>query len=94
MYCIMKLRTSLLMLILLDVCPIFFLSIFGIMKFFVKDFCKTAPARAVIFGMQLDNDVLYQGIANQPSYAYSSLYMSDVFSFHTLNNEIFGQRFL
>ena len=29
--------------------------------------------------------MLYCGIANQPS-AYSSLYLSDVLSFHTLNN--------
>ena len=29
-----------------------------------------------MFGMQVDNDVLYPWIANQPS-AYSSLYLSD-----------------
>ena len=52
------------------------------MKFFVKDFCKTVQARVpvVIFGRQVDNDVLYRGIANQPSDAYSSLYLSK-FSF-------------
>ena len=54
------------------------------MKFFVKDFCETVQARVVILGMQIDNDVLYGGIANQPSPAYSSLYLSDFFSFHTL----------
>ena len=54
-------------------------------KFFVKDFCETVQARVVIFGMQFDNDVLYHGIANQSSSAYSS---------HTLNDEIFRQRFL
>ena len=43
------------------------------MKFFVKDFCETVQARVFIFGMQVDNDVLYRGIANQPSPAYSSL---------------------
>ena len=64
------------------------------MKFFVKDFCETVHARVFIFGMQVDNDVLYCGIANQPSPAYSSLYMSDFLSFHTLNDEIFLQRFL
>ena len=64
------------------------------MKVFVKDFCKTVQARAVIFGMQVENDVLYRGIANQPSHAYSSLYLSHFISFHTLNNEIFRQRFL
>ena len=64
------------------------------MKFFVKDFCETVQARIVIFGMQVDNDVLYRGIANQPSPAYSSLYLSKFLSFHTLNDEIFRQRFL
>ena len=64
------------------------------MKFFVKDFRETMQARIVIFGMQVDNDVLYHGIANQPSHAYSSLYLSDFLSFHTLKDEIFRQRFL
>ena len=72
-------------------------------KFFVKDFCATVQARVVIFGMQVDNDVLYCGNANQPSPAYSSLYLSPAYSslflsnflsFHTLNDEIFRQRFL
>ena len=63
------------------------------MKFFVKDFCETVQARIFIFGMQVDNDVLYRGIANQPSPAYSSLYFNFL-SFHTLNDEIFRQRFL
>ena len=47
------------------------------MKFFFKDFCETMQARVVIFGEQVDNDVLYRGIANQPSPAYSSLYLSN-----------------
>ena len=64
------------------------------MKFFVKDFCETVQARVVIFGMQVDNDVLYRGIANQPSPAYSSLYLPDFLSFHALNDENFRQRFL
>ena len=64
------------------------------MKFFVKDFCETVEARVVIFGMQVDNDVVYRGIVNQPSPAYSSLYLSKFLSFHTLNGEIFRQRFL
>ena len=59
------------------------------MKFFVKDFCETVLARVFIFGMQVDNDVFYHGIANQPSPAYSSLYLSDFLSFHTLNDEFF-----
>ena len=61
--------------------------------FFVKDFCETVQARVLIFGMQVDNDVLC-GIGNQPSPAYSSLYLSSFLSFHTLNDEIFRQRFL
>ena len=64
------------------------------MKFFVKDFCETVQARVVIFGEQVDNDVLYRGIVNQLSPAYSSLYLSNFLSFHTLNDEIFRQRFL
>ena len=51
------------------------------MKFFVKDFCETVQARVVIFGEQVDNDVLYHGIANQPSPAYSSLYLSNFLFF-------------
>ena len=34
------------------------------MKFFVKHFCEIVQARVVIFGMQVDNDVLYLGIGN------------------------------
>ena len=64
------------------------------MKFFVKDLFETMQVRVVIFGMQVDNDVLYCGIANQPSPAYSSLYLSNFLSFHTLNDGIFRQRFL
>ena len=64
------------------------------MKFFVKDFCETMQARVIILGLQVDDDVLYRGIANQPSDVYSSLYLSEFLSFHTLNDEIFHQRFL
>ena len=63
-------------------------------KIFVEDFCETVQARVVLFGMQIDNDVLYRGIGNQPSHAYSSLYLSNFLSFHILNNESFRQRFL
>ena len=63
------------------------------MKYFVKDFCKIVQARVVIFDMQVDSDVLYRGIAKQPYHAYSSLYLSDFLSFHTLNNEIFIKDF-
>ena len=38
--------------------------------------------------MQVDDDVLYCGIANQAS-AYSSLYLSDFLSFHTLITDFF-----
>ena len=58
------------------------------MKVFVKDFCETVQARVVIFGMQVDNDVFYDGIANQSFHVYSSLSLSIFLSFHTLNNEI------
>ena len=64
------------------------------MKFFDKDFCKIMQAGVVIFGEQVDNDVLYCGVANQPSHAYSSLYLFNFLSFHTLYNESFCQRFL
>ena len=37
-------------------------------------------ARVVVFGKQVDNDVLYGGIADQPSLAYSSLYLYDFLS--------------
>ena len=63
------------------------------MKFFVKDFCETVQAIVFIFGMQVDNDVLYRGIANQPSPAYSSLCLSNFLSFHTLNDDIFVKDF-
>ena len=63
-------------------------------KLFVKDFCKTVQARVVIFGKQVDDDMLYRGIANQPSPAYSFLYLSDFLSFHSLKYEIFYQRIL
>ena len=94
MYYIVGLRTSFLMLILPCICPIFVLSILGIIKLFVTDFCEAVQASVIIFGMQVDNDVLYRGIANQPSHAYSSLCLSDFLSFHTLYNEIFHHRYL
>ena len=64
------------------------------MEFFVKDVCETVQARVNIFSMQVDNDVLYHGIVNQPSLFFSSLYLDNLFSFHTLNNEVSGERFL
>ena len=92
MYSVVGLRTSLLMLILPCICPIFFLSILRIMKYFFKDFFETMQARIVIFGMQVDDDVLYCGIANQP-HAYYSPYFLDFLSFHIWNNEFLYPRF-
>ena len=60
---------------------------------FFPDFCEIVQARVNIYDMQADNDVWYRGIANQPFHAYSSLYLSDFLSFHTLNNEIFVKDF-
>ena len=52
------------------------------MKFFVKDFREAVQARVVIFGEQVDNDVLYSEFANQPSPAYSLFFLEFVrFSF-------------
>ena len=64
------------------------------MKFFVSDFCETVQSRIVIFGMQDDHDVLFNGIVNRPSHLFSSLYLSDFFSFHSWKNEVFRQRYL
>ena len=61
---------------------------------FHEDFCETVQAGVVIFCQQVDNDVLYRGIAKQPFHAYSFQHLSNFLSFHTLNNEIFNQRFL
>ena len=58
-------------------------------EIFVKDFCETVQARVFIFGMQVDNDALDCGIANQPTPAYSSLYLSIFLSLY-----IFRQRYL
>ena len=63
------------------------------MEVFVKDLCETVQARIVIFVYQVNNDVLYHGIVTQPSNSFSSLSLSDLLSFHTLNYEIFRQRF-
>ena len=58
------------------------------MKFFVKDLFETVQTRVVIFGMQVDNDVLYHETANQPSHVYYALYLSNFLSFHTSGIEI------
>ena len=54
---------------------------------FVKDFYETVQARVFIFGMQVDNDVLYRGHANQHSRTYYSLYLS-IFFLSILKNGI------
>ena len=58
-------------------------------EIFLQRFCKTVQARVVIFGMLVDNDVLYHGNVNQPSHSFFSLDLSDFVSFHTFNNEVF-----
>ena len=40
-------------------------------------------ARMLIFGIQVDDDLLYRGIENQSSPAYSSPYLPSFLSFHT-----------
>ena len=62
--CIVELQTSLLLLILSYICPIFFPSILSRMKYFVKDFSRTIQARVLICGMQVDDDLLYRAIEN------------------------------
>ena len=61
-----------------------FLSFHTLMKFFDKDFSTTMQGRMLIFGMQVDDDLLYPGMENQSSPVYSSLYLSNFLSFHTL----------
>ena len=58
-------------------------------EIFRQNFCETVQARVVTFGMQVDNDVLYRGIANQPVSSYSSLHLSNLLSLQTLNDDIF-----
>ena len=63
------------------------------MKFFLKDFSTTMQGRILIFGMQVDDDLLYRGVGNKLSPAYSSLYLSKFLFIHTFKNEIFRQDF-
>ena len=63
------------------------------MKIFVKDFCETVCKLKKSFGMQVDDNMLYRDIGNQPSAAYSSLYMPDFLSFPSLNNKLFIKDF-
>ena len=48
------------------------------MKVFVKDFCETVQARVLIFGMQVDNDVFYDGIATS-LWMFILLYICPIF---------------
>ena len=41
------------------ICPIFFRSLLWIIKFFIKAFFTTIQARLVIFGIKVDDDMLY-----------------------------------
>ena len=79
-----RIENQLLRLILPCICPLFFPSILWRMKFFVKDFSTTMQARMLIFGMQVDDNLLYCLIENQPLLSYLSLYLSSFLSFHTL----------
>ena len=63
------------------------------MKYFVKDFSTSVLARILVFGMQVDDDLLYPGIGNQPSPVYFSLYLSNFLSNHTLMTDIFIKDF-
>ena len=58
------------------------------MKCSVKDFCETVQARIVIFGMQVDDSMLYRRIADQASAAYYFLYLSYFLSFDTSKHGI------
>ena len=62
------------------------------MKFLARDFCGNLQVRVVIFYKQVDDDVLYCGIATQhsPAPAYS-LYLSAFLSFLTLNNDFLSK---
>ena len=59
------------------------------MTFFVKDYSTTMQARMLIFGMHVDDDLLYCGFGNKPSPACFSLYLSNFLSIYTFKNEIF-----
>ena len=47
----------------------------------------------LIFGMHVDDDLLYGGIGNQPSPAYSPLYLSNFLSIHTSRMKFFVKDF-
>ena len=66
-----------------------FLPFHTLMKYFVKDFSTIMQGKTLIFGMQVDDDLLYVGIGKQASPAYSSLYLSNFLSFRTFKNEFF-----
>ena len=44
------------------ICPAYILSILRIMKFCVKDISTIVQGRIVIFGMQVDDALMYHGI--------------------------------
>ena len=88
MLCIMGLRTSLLLLFFSVYVRFSFFPYTLNDEIFVKDSSETVQARVVIFDMQVDNDVWYRGIANQPSPAYFSLYLSIFLSLYIFVKDI------
>ena len=60
---------------------------------FIKDFCEIVQAGVIEFCMQDYNDVLYCGISNQPSHAYSSLHLSNCFLSILWIKEVFVKDF-
>ena len=53
------------------------------MNYFVKDVFGTVQGRVAIFGMQVDDNMLYRCIAQQISTAYSLPFLSNFLSFYT-----------
>ena len=92
--CIVRLRSSLLLIFF----PVFvqFSSLPCFEECHFSSKISHEPCRLVLllFGMHVDDDLLYRGIGNQPDPVYSSLYLSNFLSIHTFKNESFRQRFL
>ena len=83
MYCIVGLRTSLLLFIFPCICLIFFLSILCLMKFSSKISLKrTVQARVFIFGVQVDNEYCTVGLRINLLLLILSLFIYFSFSLH------------
>ena len=78
--CIVKLRTGLSWLFCHILSSFSLFSILRKTNVFVKDVSITVQARMAIFGVQVHGR-LHHGIIEQPSPVYSSLYLSDLFTF-------------